>query len=96
MFSLLFLQRALNFVRGESETVFGGESYQLLCFSKLRAVEFDIQSKDLTALPVADEIVGISSTRFGTLKAGLSVPLLGCVMMYVFYLRKWTPPAMEV
>jgi fucose permease len=35
-------------------------------------------------------IVGISSTQFGTLKAGLFVPLLGCVMMYVFYLRNWT------
>jgi fucose permease len=35
-------------------------------------------------------IVGISSTRFGTLKAGLFVPLLGCVMMYVFYRRNWT------
>jgi fucose permease len=34
--------------------------------------------------------VGISSTRFDTLKAGLFVPLLGCVMMYVFYSRNWT------
>ena len=34
-------------------------------------------------------IVGISSTRFGTLKAGLFVPLLGCAMMYVLYLRDW-------
>ena len=36
-------------------------------------------------------IVGISSTRFGTLKAGLSVPLLGCMMMYILYLRSWPP-----
>ena len=35
-------------------------------------------------------IVGISSTRFGTLKAGLFVPLLGCVLLYGFYLRNWT------
>jgi len=35
-------------------------------------------------------IVGISSTRFGTLKAGLYVPLLGCAMMYFLYLRNWT------
>jgi fucose permease len=40
-------------------------------------------------------IVGVSSTRFGTLKAGLFVPLLGCVLMYVFYLRNWTPSAIE-
>jgi len=35
-------------------------------------------------------IVGISSTRFGTLKAGLYVPLLGCAMMYFLYLPNWT------
>jgi len=34
-------------------------------------------------------IVGISSTRFGTLKAGLFVPPLGCAMMYFLYLRDW-------
>ena len=32
-------------------------------------------------------IVGISSTRFGTLKAGFYVPLIGCLMMYFLYLR---------
>ena len=36
-------------------------------------------------------IVGISSMRFGSLRVGLYVPLLGCLMMYVLYLRKWTP-----
>lgn len=36
-------------------------------------------------------IVGISSTRFGTLKAGFYVPLIGCLMMYFLYLRKWSP-----
>lgn len=41
-------------------------------------------------------IVGVSSTRFGTLKAGLLVPLLGCVLMYVFYLRNRTPSAIEL
>jgi MFS transporter, FHS family, glucose/mannose:H+ symporter len=35
-------------------------------------------------------LVGVSSTRFGTLKAGFYVPLLGCALMYVFYLRNWT------
>ena len=33
-------------------------------------------------------IVGILSTRFGTLKAGLWVPFLGCAVMYVLYLQR--------
>jgi fucose permease len=33
--------------------------------------------------------VGVSSTRFGTLKVGLIVPLLGSAVMYVLYLRDW-------
>ena len=32
-------------------------------------------------------LVGVSSSRFGTLKAGLVVPLIGSVAMYVLYLR---------
>ena len=36
-------------------------------------------------------IVGISSSRFGTLKAGFYVPLLGCLIMYFLYLRNWSP-----
>jgi fucose permease len=35
-------------------------------------------------------IVGVSSNRFGTLKAGLLVPLLGCVTMFVLYWGTWT------
>jgi FHS family glucose/mannose:H+ symporter-like MFS transporter len=35
-------------------------------------------------------LVGVSSTRFGTLKAGFYVPLLGCALMYILYLRNWT------
>lgn len=38
-------------------------------------------------------IVGIAGTRFGTLQAGLFVPLLGCVVMFLLYLRKWDRPA---
>ncbi|HEY3971781.1 MAG TPA: MFS transporter [Candidatus Sulfotelmatobacter sp.] len=34
-------------------------------------------------------IVGVSSTRFGTLRAGLIMPLIGSGLMYVLYLRKW-------
>ena len=36
-------------------------------------------------------IVGVSSTRFGTLKAGLYVPLVGCLAMYLLYVQNWTP-----
>jgi fucose permease len=32
-------------------------------------------------------IVGLSSNRFGTLKAGLVVPLLGCATIYVLFLQ---------
>jgi MFS transporter, FHS family, glucose/mannose:H+ symporter len=34
-------------------------------------------------------IVGISSNRFGTLKAGLFVPLLGCAAMFALYLGNY-------
>ena len=34
-------------------------------------------------------MVGVSSNHFGTLKAGLAVPLLGAAAMYFLYLRKW-------
>lgn len=40
-------------------------------------------------------IVGVSSTRFGTLKAGLLVPLAGCAGMFVLYLGTWTRIAVE-
>ena len=36
-------------------------------------------------------IVGVWSNRFGTVKAGLIVPLIGSVMMAVLYLREWAP-----
>jgi MFS transporter, FHS family, glucose/mannose:H+ symporter len=34
-------------------------------------------------------MVGVSSTHFGSLKAGLAVPLIGCAAMFVLYLRDW-------
>jgi MFS transporter, FHS family, glucose/mannose:H+ symporter len=43
-------------------------------------------------------IVGVSSNRFGSLKAGLCVPLVGCLLMYFLYLVPWVrsnPPAHE-
>jgi fucose permease len=36
-------------------------------------------------------MVGVSSTRFGTLKAGLYVPLVGCLAIYLLYVQNWTP-----
>lgn len=36
-------------------------------------------------------IVGISATQFGTLKAGLFIPLLGCLGMLALFLRRWSP-----
>jgi len=35
-------------------------------------------------------MVGVSSTRFGTLHAGLVVPLIGCAAMFALYLRDWS------
>jgi len=38
-------------------------------------------------------LVGVSSNQFGTLKAGLAVPLVGGVAMFLLFLRDWEPPA---
>jgi MFS transporter, FHS family, glucose/mannose:H+ symporter len=38
-------------------------------------------------------MVGVSSTHFGTLKAGLAVPLIGCAAMYALYLGEWKATA---
>ena len=38
-------------------------------------------------------MVGVSSTRMGTLRAGLTVPVFGCAMMLMLFLRNWTPSA---
>ena len=35
-------------------------------------------------------VVGFTSTRFSSLKLGLSVPLAGCAIMLVIYLQDWT------
>lgn len=40
-------------------------------------------------------LVGVSSNQWGTLKAGLAVPLIGGVATYGLYLRKWTPAPTE-
>ena len=41
-------------------------------------------------------LVGVSSSKFGTLKAGLFVPLIGSMAMYVLYLRDWKPAAADL
>ena len=38
-------------------------------------------------------MVGVSSNHFGTLKAGLAVPLVGCAAMFGLYLRRWKAAA---
>jgi MFS transporter, FHS family, glucose/mannose:H+ symporter len=40
-------------------------------------------------------LVGISSTQLGSLKVGLTVPLLGGVLMYGLFLRHWKPTPIE-
>ena len=40
-------------------------------------------------------VVGVSSNHFGTLKAGLAVPLIGCAAMYGLYLREWKTAVVE-
>lgn len=40
-------------------------------------------------------IVGVSATRLGTLKAGLFVPLAGCIFMLALLLRRWSPQAVQ-
>lgn len=37
-------------------------------------------------------LVGVFSTQFQSLKAGLLVPLIGCFTMYVLYRREWRIP----
>jgi len=40
-------------------------------------------------------LVGVSSNRFGTLKAGLAVPLIGGAVMFLLFLRNWKSAAAE-
>ena len=41
-------------------------------------------------------LVGVASSRFGTLKAGLVVPLIGSAAMFALYLRKWKAEPVDV
>lgn len=54
--------------------------------SRIGSIMFTLSNLGGGALPW---IVGVSSTRFGTLKAGLLIPLLGNVTMFLLLLGKW-------
>ncbi len=41
-------------------------------------------------------LVGVSSNQFGTLKAGLAVPLMGSIAMFLLYSRRWKAEAQEI
>jgi FHS family glucose/mannose:H+ symporter-like MFS transporter len=56
--------------------------------SRVGSIMFTLSNLGGGFLPA---IVGISSSAFGTLKAGLVVPLAGSALMLALYLRRWTP-----
>jgi FHS family glucose/mannose:H+ symporter-like MFS transporter len=41
-------------------------------------------------------VVGVSSSRFGSLKAGLVIPLVGSAVMFALYLRNWKTAGAEL
>ncbi|HME31997.1 MAG TPA: MFS transporter [Terriglobales bacterium] len=60
--------------------------------SRVGSVMFTLSNLGGGSLPW---MVGVASTRFGTLKAGLAVPLLGGAAMFLLYLRDWKPAPAE-
>jgi fucose permease len=56
--------------------------------SRVGSIMFTLANLGGAALPW---LVGVSSTRFGTLKAGVAVPLIAGAAMFILYLRDWTP-----
>jgi MFS transporter, FHS family, glucose/mannose:H+ symporter len=59
---------------------FGAES------SRLGSILFTLSNIGGGLLPW---MVGVSSNHFGSLKAGLAVPLIGCAGMFALYVREW-------
>jgi fucose permease len=55
--------------------------------SRLGSIMFTLSNIGGGLLPW---MVGVSSTRFGSLKAGLAVPLIGCVAIFGLYCRDWS------
>ena len=66
---------------------FGSES------SRLGSVLFTLSNVGGGLLPW---MVGVSSNHFGSLKAGLAVPLIGCAGMLALYVREWKVTAAAV
>ncbi len=64
------------------------------CFGPMAArvgsVMFMLASFGAAVMPW---LVGVTSTKMSSLKIGLAIPLLGCVLMLVLYLRDWTKAA---
>ena len=56
--------------------------------SRVGSIMFTLSNLGGAALPW---LVGVSSTRFGTLKAGVAVPLIASAAMFLLYLRDWKP-----
>ena len=60
------------------------------CFGPMAArvgsVMFMLASFGAACMPW---LVGVTSAKMSSLKFGLTIPLLGCVLMLVLYLRDW-------
>lgn len=60
--------------------------------TRIGSVMFMLANLGGSFLPL---LVGVFSNQFGTLKAGLMVPLMGGVTMYGLYLRHWKPEPVQ-
>jgi FHS family glucose/mannose:H+ symporter-like MFS transporter len=60
--------------------------------SRLGSIMFTLSNIGGGLLPW---MVGVSSTRFGSLKAGLAVPLIGCGAIFGLYCREWSVTKLE-
>ena len=56
--------------------------------SRVASVMFTVANLGGSSLPW---LVGVSSGRFGSLKAGMIVPLTGSIAIFLLYRREWTP-----
>jgi len=56
--------------------------------TKLGSIMFVLSNIGGGLLP---SMVGVASDRAGTIRAGLFVPLIGCMVMFALYFRQWSP-----
>jgi len=56
--------------------------------SRVASVMFTVANLGGSALPW---LVGVSSGRFGSLRVGMAVPLIGSIALFLLYFRDWTP-----